>query len=517
MLLLLACIATATVFAESTEQDIPKLSFEGEKALIYNIEYKRVLYSEGKDEKIAPASFVKIMTAVLGFEYLKNAPDTSVTVDAYAVSKATGTRVGLKEGEVMSLRDLLYCMIVGGGNDAALAVALEVGKSEAEFVAMMNSKARELGMENTYFSNPTGMDNSAMYTTLSDMAKLCAYAYKINDYMLMTDTVEYTVPATNMSKARKLKTKNLLIDPNPYTGYHTPEVMGMTFGSTTKAGYCVATSLEKSGLSYIILVSGGGYVKDTYTALSDTRVLVEHTLNNFVLSTVLNKDCALFELPVHLGLDADGVMTVSAKEVQALLPTDHDRSLIRNEYSFTTDLLEAPVEAGTKVGTVKVYYGDEYLGSADIITQRAIEKSSWESFIFEIGEFFKQSTVQTILKISVTVLILAVIGATVIVYLRSRKNNAAQRQAIKEYVKADKKRFKENRTIYHQNRKEKKKRRQANFRRIRANYHKYKLAQENQKRAEIKKQAAKAKRPENAKPSSPPPPEGRPGDQYYRK
>ena len=526
ILLLIAIIASPTVFADENEV---KLSFDGEKGLIYNIEYQRFLYSEGKDEKIAPASLTKIMTAVLGFEYLKDHPDTVVTVDSYTVTKATGTKVGLKQGEEISLEELLYCMTVGSANDAALAIAIAVGKSEAEFVGMMNSKARELGMENTYFANPTGMDNSAMYTTLSDMARLCAYAYKINDYMLMTNTVNHTVPATNLSKARKLKTKNLLVDPNPYTGYHTPEVMGMSFGSTAKAGYCVATTVEKSGLSYVILISGGGYVNDTYTALSDARVLVDHALNDFILSTVLAKDTALSELPVHLGENADGVMTVSADQIQALLPTDHDRSFIRTQCVFSADLLEAPVEAGMMVGTVKVFYKDEYLGSCEIITQRAIAKSTWDSFLYELEQFFLRPTVQTFLKVAAVLLILAVIGAITVNYLRARKQNAAQRQAVKEYLKQDRKRFKEDQREYRRTRKEKRKRRKANFIRIKQNYHKYKLDKENEKRLEVKRQSKaspQSSRPPQAKrnprpgpqdtPSAPPPTQ-RPGDQYYRK
>lgn len=501
------------VFSVSAEE-APQLTAEGEKALIYNLEYDRILWSEGENDLIAPASFTKIMTSVLGYEYDAAHPDTTVTVSKYVAEKSTGTRIGLKEGEVLPFRELLAAMIVGSANDAALAIAETVAGSEAEFIAAMNAKAKELGMENTYFANPTGMDQTAMNTTLRDMAKLCAYAYRINDLMLMTDTVEHTVPATNLSKARKLRTKNLLVDTNPYTGYHTPEVMGMNAGSTVKAGFVCATTVEKGGLTFIVLVANGKYQKEIYSSFTDARTLVRHALDHYRLTTVVQKDTALSEMKVELGSNADSVMLICESEIRALLPVDYDPSLLTQKIRFLRDSLTAPVSKGLAVGTLEVYYNAQLLGTADVVTQRAIEKSGFEEFTTGLQAFFFHPSVQTALRFSVAALALLILFLVALVIFRSMRKNAEERKIVKEYLDDERKRFKEDQKRYHQQKRKRKAEKRRRFKENQREFHRQQAAK--------RKQEHQSKTPQN-KPSqnnpapNKPPQQApkRPGDEYY--
>lgn len=509
-LVLMSLLAPLSVAADPAPA--PTLTAEGEKALVYNLEYQTAIWSQGEKDTVAPAGFAKIMTAVLGFEYLAQHPGTTVTVSDYVPSKVTGTKVDLKAGEILPLEQLLYCLVVGSANDAALAIAQTVCGSEAEFVAAMNAKAQELGMTATYFSNPTGMDQSAMETTLEDMAKLCAYAYKINQYMLMTDTVDHTVPATNLSKARKLHTKNLLIDPNPYTGYYQSQydVMGMNASSTTKAGFCLATTVRNSGLTYVILIAQGKYQNNVYSSFTDAATLIRYAVKEYALTTVLEKDTLLGELPVDLAQDSDCVALVSDRALEALLPASYDKTHISVNCIHSANRLTAPVEQGQYAGVVHVYYQNQLLGTANLVTQRGLALSGKDAFMASVGRFFQNPTVTLLVQIAAVVLALLLTVTVVLAILRSRRKNAAQRKAIQRYLQEDRQQFLLDKQEYRQKRLEKRKARQKAMRRLRDNYRRYKLEKQNPA------PKTKPSSPPAQPPQAPPAPR-RPGDEYYRK
>lgn len=506
------------VWAEEKADTAPVLTAEGEKAVLYNLEYGRILWSQGENDVIAPASFVKIMTAVLGFEHLAQQGDFIHTVSEYTVSKTTGTRINLKAGETIAFSQLLYALVVGSANDAALAIAEAVAGSEAEFVTQMNQKAKELGLSSaTYFANPTGMDQSAMKSTLADLTKLCAYAYKINEYMVMSSVVDHTIPATNLSKKRELHTKNLLVDPNPYTGYYTSQAMGMSAGSTTQAGFCVATATEHNGLTYLILIAQGKYQKDVYSSFTDAKTLIRHAIDGYRLVPLVVKDNAITEMKVELGKDTDSVMLVYQEDVTGLLPTDYNPEQLELRYGYTHSLLTAPVSKGMQVGNVQVFYNQQYLGSTAIVTQRAVELSGMEAFSRELGNFFQLPAVRTVLLICILALGLVILVFGAIFILHRRKKTAKDRKAIKEYLAQDQKDLKEYRKQYWADRKIRKENRKEAIAEIQKVLAHRKRQKQKQAATVAKKPKAPARKTESPAPPPPPAPPPRRGDEYYRK
>ena len=508
------------------ENKQPVLTAEGELALVYNLDYSRVLWSVGEEEKISPASFVKIMTAALAFEYAAENPKKTVTVSEYA-AKAQGTKLGLKAGEEIPFDELLYGLVLGSANDAAIAIAEEVAGSEAEFVSRMNAKAKELGMRSTYFANPTGMDNSAMYTTLRDVASLCAFAYRFNDYVVMATEPRHTIPATNLSKERTLKTKNLLVDPNKYSGYYTPVAQGFCAGGTQNSGYCVATSFVNGSLSYVVLITGGKYQNDVYSSFTDAKTLIRYTVDNFKLATVILKDQVVGELPVKLGKGTDSVMVVSKDQIQTLLPVDYDKALVETEKIYNVSSMTAPVEKGVKVGDLRVIYDGQLIGATDIVTQRTIELSVMDSSLKDINDFFDTPWVKRTIIIVLCVVAALILGGFAVWLARHRKKTADERKAVKEYLKKDRERFREQKKQYRIEVKEKRERRLNNYLRIRNNYAKYKeekrlaeekaareMARRDKQRSGVAPQPRpRSDQPRRSSPSPQKPPVDCPGDQ----
>lgn len=209
----------------------------------------KVLYEKNPGERIEPASTTKILTCLLGIER----GDLTSTVEvSRSASGMKGSKLGLVTGENVKLHDLLGGMMMTSGNDAATAVAEHVGGSVDGFVQMMNAKAKEIGMNDTNFTNVHGMHDPEHYTTANDMAKLAQYAIKNPTFMDLANRSSYIMPANNQKReAVKASTNGLMLqDKEGYYRYAT----GMKTGSTVPAGACLVASASKSGMDLICLI-----------------------------------------------------------------------------------------------------------------------------------------------------------------------------------------------------------------------------------------------------------------------
>jgi D-alanyl-D-alanine carboxypeptidase (penicillin-binding protein 5/6) len=214
----------------------------------------RILYEHNSDEQIYPASTTKIMTCIVTLE---NASlDETVTIPAECDWRGRNgySSLDIREGEEISMKDLLYGMMVVSGDDAADAIAIKVGGSIEGFVEMMNAKAKELGMDSSHFANAGGLDKEGPYVTVRDMAKLTVYAMKNPDFRDIVGRADYDMPETNKQNARTVDTTNKLLDPEE--DYYYEYATGIKTGSTPKAGGCLVSSAAKDGMNLICLVYG---------------------------------------------------------------------------------------------------------------------------------------------------------------------------------------------------------------------------------------------------------------------
>jgi serine-type D-Ala-D-Ala carboxypeptidase (penicillin-binding protein 5/6) len=222
-------------------------------AFVYDADLGFVFYSKNGDLELPMASCTKIMTALLAVE--RGSLDQMVTIgaDAAALAAPGNSYMGVSAGERLTLRDLLYGLMLPSGNDAAVAIADAIGGNLQHFVAMMNARAQQLGLVHTHFANPHGLDAPDHYTSARDLAVLAAVAMRNTTLVQITSTKHYDIPQTATHKAFSLVSGDDLIagDLSPYPG-----AIGVKPGFTGDAGYCQAFAAVRRGHLIVGVVLG---------------------------------------------------------------------------------------------------------------------------------------------------------------------------------------------------------------------------------------------------------------------
>lgn len=343
----LAALALATALLAS-----PALAAEGAEpevsapaAVLMEKRTGTVLFASGEDERRAPASVTKVMTLLLAAEAVERgdiALEDAVTASQRAQSMG-GSQIWLEAGEEMSVSELIKCVAVVSANDCAVALAEHIAGSEAAFVERMNARAAELGLQNTHFTNCTGLfDDPEHYTSALDLAVMSRELLGrewIKDYTtIWTDSVrggEFGLANTN-KLLRSL-----------------PGCTGLKTGWTTAAGYCVAASAEREGTEYIAVIMGA---ESSESRNADAAALIEYGFANYTLCPAL--DSALPPVPVEGG-EAGSVQPGLSGEDGILLPKGSAQSLER--HVSLPESVSAPVEEGQRLGTLTLSARGEIL------------------------------------------------------------------------------------------------------------------------------------------------------------
>jgi D-alanyl-D-alanine carboxypeptidase (penicillin-binding protein 5/6) len=243
---------SATLAPSPTPHPKPSApAIQAAAGMLVNVDSGAVLFRQDADEKLAMASTTKIMTAVLALQYGQLDAPVTIGYDPVSEETADNTRMGLSVGEVLTLRDLLYGMLLPSGDDAAIAVADAISGSRSRFVALMNTKARWLGLTHTHYTNPDGLDAPGHYTSASDLIKLTEYALSFKEFVAIVATSEYKIPLTNQHKGYDLMNTNHLLGANGYPGAD-----GVKTGTTGDAGDCLVFSATRNDAHLLGVVLG---------------------------------------------------------------------------------------------------------------------------------------------------------------------------------------------------------------------------------------------------------------------
>ena len=413
---------------------------EGDETVyLYNVDYDAELFhsafaEEGStsDKLIFPASTVKIMTGLIACEQLEGRLDDTITVTAAMLNNVVGNNMGLNVGEKVRIRDMIYGLLTNGANDAAQVLAVLVGGTVENFVSMMNTRAAELRMDRTNYTNPTGMHSEKMVTTLRDLAALAKAAMKNELLMTATSEVKYVMEATNKSAYRNLYNRNCMISTfynTTTTDYRYTGVRGINAGYTVQGGYCLITTATRNNLTYLCIVLGGketekGGISSYETAIS----LLDWAFESYTRVEVLSSSMVVTEMKVDLSMTVDYVkLRVKMEEGQGafyqFLPTDTDVSR-EITYSWNTyeESLQAPVVAGTEVGDITVLYQGEILCSAKLVTDNDVSRSDLLYFLSKIKNFTKS------VFFWATLAAMGVLAVIYIIVQASREERAARRK-----------------------------------------------------------------------------------------
>lgn len=385
--LALICFCMPAYAAEYDDKDI-----DCKGAMLIDESTGMVLYSKNATEQLAPASTTKIMTASLLMEKIESgeiALDDEVTVGK-EIAKVKGSVMGLAVGDVITVEQLLYGMMLSSGNDAALVTAKLVAGSTDAFVDLMNERAEEIGMEDTHFSNPHGMDDKAgkHYVTVEDMAKVAIYSARFPLLREIAKTSTYTVTARNDAKTYVLKNTNKLIyydadvDDENYT-YSL--ATGLKTGSTPKAGAClVATATSKDKTTKLIALIYGDESKDGADRWTVVKSLFEYGFANYTTFTAetLAEQCDISVNVAEASADDEGNGVLDAwpdltqGDVKAFTMLKSDvQGKLKTEVT-PLDGLKAPIKEGDVVGVARITVGDQTIFNGNILATRDVAEQS---------------------------------------------------------------------------------------------------------------------------------------------
>ncbi len=332
-------------------------SISAASAILIETGSGRVLYEHNAHQERPIASTTKIMTALVATELCR--PEEVLSVQADCV-KIEGTSLYLDENEQLTMLDMLYGLILRSGNDAAAAIAKYVGGDISHFVSLMNQRAWKLGMYNTSFGNPHGLDNSQHYSTAHDMALLGAAFLKIPLLRQICIAEEYISRELTSGRVRLFINNNKLLA-------RDPRACGIKIGWTEKAGRCLVAAARAGEMELVAVVLAA---PDLYT---DVSKLFDYGFSSLSIQELVPQGKVMAVLPVDQG-EAQRVAVASAGPVR--YPVFPGETL-----SFTTQVqvpakLRAPVQSGQPVGTALVRVDGGWTAEIELVAVSAVEKKA---------------------------------------------------------------------------------------------------------------------------------------------
>ena len=329
----------------------------------------KILYEKNSDEKRAPASMTKVMSMLLIMEALDNKQislNDEVTISQNAADMG-GSQLFLQPNQTAKVEDLLKGIAVASGNDAVVAMAEKIAGSEEKFVDMMTKKAKELGLKNTQFKNPHGLDEEGHYTSAQDMAIMAKELIKHKNILNYTSIYEEYLTKSDGTKLWMVNTNKLV---KFYKG-----VDGLKTGFTQTAGYCLTATAMKNNTRLISVVMG----EDTSANRStDTVNLLNYGFNSYKVNTIIKKEKNIAKVKVNKGKE-DKVYIRTKENVNELLNVNEKAK----KYILVPEVknITAPVKVGEKVGILKIKYQNKVVKEVDLTVSKNIKKANlWDLF-----------------------------------------------------------------------------------------------------------------------------------------
>ena len=370
----------AVTLAEKTNELEKNLSSEA--VLLMEASTGKVVYEKNGYEKKYPASTTKIMTAILAIEHC-NLNETA-TASEFAINSVPSgySTANIQIGETLSVKDLLYALMLQSANESAVILAEHVSGSQEAFANLMNEKAKELGCKNTHFINPNGIHNENHYTTAYDLALIAQYAMKNQTFRDIVKTTSFTLPATTSypSESRTYaNTNNLIIYDarNRPDNYYYKYATGVKTGYTSAAKNCLVASAEKNGIEYISVVLGASITYESTGSVShryvDTISLFDYAFDNFSFRKLKSANNLIKTIKIENGKkDENSLDLLIASDVNSLVSLDNKSTQIDPDITLKEGL-SAPITKGDIVGTIS-YKVEGINYTTDLIAGNDVEE-----------------------------------------------------------------------------------------------------------------------------------------------
>ena len=340
-----------------------------------------VIYDKDSEVQRAPASTTKMITCLLAIENLSL--ETQVVIDNEVIA-TEGNTLTFKEGEIVSVKDLLYGMMIYSANDAAVALAKGVSGSVSAFADLMNQRAKELGAKNTHFVNPHGLTVEGHVSTAYDLAMIAKGCMENELFRDICKTPSYKMSANFMSPEREIFSTNLLLTDDPIMvtvgGVLRPikydSCVGIKTGFTLAAGNCFVSAATKEGTTFISVVLNSGELE----RFSDTIALMEWSYDNYRSHQTVEKGKTVGKVHIKNGSILRAPM-VGEKDYFLLMPNDAADSVVSTKVILEKGL-NAPISKGAIVGKIEIYEGDRLVDTVNGVLQEDIPQGT---FLTKVG------------------------------------------------------------------------------------------------------------------------------------
>ena len=380
--------------------------------LLVSLDTGEVIFEKDADVQRTPASLTKMLTTYVAMKYVDDLDGTTVTQttkhtdELYGMNSSTAD---IRSGETLTIRQLLYAMMLPSGNEAANMVEDYIAKgSRYNFSMLMNNEAKKLGCTNTNFSNPHGLFSENHYTTARDMYRIAKACYETPGFMDIATTVDYYLPA-NYRHPDKYLIRSTISMQKPSSDYYRDYVKGIKTGSLPEAGHNFVSVCEANGEKYILVVMGAEYVdvlgnELALPAFDATAAIMDYFFEEYSLKPANGLDAPVTEVAMKYVKGKDNLLLYPKSEVYSVLPNGVDESSFQKVFNLPKEVY-APINAGDTIGTVSYYIAGDLVGTTDLIAAESYERDTFIFLVEKLGEmvtslYFKVVVVVTILLIA---------------------------------------------------------------------------------------------------------------------
>lgn len=364
MMFIFLILFSSTSVTVSAENDL-KLAEKAKSAILVEASTGKILFEKNADEKLHPASMTKMMSMLLIIEAIENGIikwDQVVQVSENASSMG-GSQILLETGEKMSVRDLFKGVAIASGNDAVVALAETVAGNVSNFVSMMNKRAKELGLTNTNFKNPHGLDDANHYSSSRDMMLIAMELVKHKEVLEYTKIYEDYLREDTDRKIWLVNTNRLV---RFYDG-----VDGLKTGYTEDAGYCMTATAEKDGMRVIAVVMGEETSKIRNQEVSE---MLDYAFAQYKVINMLKNKNALGKYRVENGKE-EYVRVVPVGDTNMVKKKSEQSGNF--SYDIKINSLKAPLKVGDNVGTLTIKENDNNVKTLKLTVTKDVEKANF--------------------------------------------------------------------------------------------------------------------------------------------
>lgn len=376
VLILLISLSSFTAFA-AVDYGC-KVKTVSDTVLLVNMDTDTVVYDKDASVRRYPASTTKIMTFIIASENIDDIDNTRIEIKQSVLDELNGTGSSLSGlsnhvGDKMTVKDLLYCLLVSSGNDAAMVLADYIGGGNIQnFVDKMNAKAKELGCTDTHFMNPHGLHDPNHYTTAYDLYKIAEYALTLPHFSEITNTTTYYCEGDDYP----IVTTNYLIDQNRGGDYYYMYAQGIKTGTTDEAGRCLVTTAIADGYAYMCICLHAPYDENSSEigTMRDAKQLFRWALLDLQLQSIKSKQTPICEQKINFAWNKESIRLVPETDIFAILPKD----VSQTDITITPEIaksVDTPIKQGDVLGTATVSYKGQEIKKINLVANESVERS----------------------------------------------------------------------------------------------------------------------------------------------